>query len=51
MGALWNNYSRKKNNVNWPTTEIFGKPVMHYQEIPIRLMDNLILTNTMATVS
>ncbi len=51
IAAQLDNYSRKKNNVFWPTTEIFGRPVKNYQGIPIRELDNLILTNTQAVVS
>lgn len=51
IAAQLDNYSRKKNNVFWPTTEVFGRPVKQYQGIPIRELDNLILTNTQAVVS
>lgn len=51
IAAQLDNYSRKKNNVFWPTTEVFGRPVKNYQGIPIREIDNLILTNTQAVVS
>lgn len=51
IAAQLDNYSRKKNNVFWPTTEVFGRPVKDYQGIPIRELDNTILTNTQAVVS
>ncbi len=51
MGALFNNYSRSKNNVYWPTTEVFGRPVKDYQGIPIRELDDKIITNTQAVVT
>ncbi len=51
IAAQLDNYSRKKNNVFWPTTEVFGKPVKDYQGIPVRELDNTILTNTQAVVS
>jgi len=51
LGAQFTNYSRKKNNVNWPTTELFGKQVKDYMGIPIRELDNKILLNTCAVVS
>lgn len=51
VAAQLDNYSRKKNNVMWPTTEVFGRPVKNYQGIPIRELDNTILTNTQAVVS
>lgn len=51
IAAQLDNYSRKKNNVFWPTTEVFGRPVKQYQGIPIRELDNTILTNTQAVVS
>jgi hypothetical protein len=51
IAAQLDNYSRKKNNVFWPTTEVFGRPVKNYQGIPIRELDNTILTNTQAVVS
>jgi hypothetical protein len=51
LGAQFNNYSRKKNNVIWPTTEIFGRKVKDYQGIVIRELDNKILTNVLAVVS
>ena len=51
IAAQLDNYSRKKNNVFWPTTEVFGRPVKNYQGIPIRELDNAILTNTQAVVS
>ena len=51
LGAQLNNYSRTKNNVNWPTTEIFGRKPKDYQGIVIREIDPVIITNTMAVVS
>lgn len=51
LGAQLNNYSRKKNNVNWPTTEIFGRKPKDYQGIVIREMDVKILTDTQAVVN
>ena len=51
IAAQLDNYSRKKNNVMWPTTEVFGRQVKNYQGIPIRELDNTILTNTQAVVS
>lgn len=51
LGAQFTNYSRKKNNINWPTTELFGKKVKDYMGIPIRELDNKILLNTLAVVS
>jgi hypothetical protein len=51
IAAQLDNYSRKKNNVFWPTTEVFGRPVKVYQGIPIRELDNTILTNAQAVVS
>lgn len=51
IAAQLDNYSRKKNNVFWPTTEVFGRPVKNYQGIPVRELDNTILTNTQAVVS
>uniref|UniRef100_A0A6M3K0U1 Putative capsid protein n=1 Tax=viral metagenome TaxID=1070528 RepID=A0A6M3K0U1_9ZZZZ len=51
IAAQLDNYSRKKSNVFWPTTEVFGRPVKNYQGIPIRELDNTILTNTQAVVS
>ena len=51
LGAQFTNYSRKKNNINWPTTELFGKKVKDYMGIPIRELDNKILPNTLAVVS
>ena len=51
LGAQLNNYSRTKNNVNWPTTEIFGRKPKDYQGIVIRELDPKILTNTLAVVS
>jgi hypothetical protein len=51
MGALFNNYSRSKNNVYWPTTEVFGRPVKDYQGIVIRELDDKIITNVQAVVS
>ena len=51
IAAQLDNYSRKKNNVFWPTTEVFGRPVKNYQGIPIRELDTTILTNTQAVVS
>lgn len=51
IAAQLDNYSRKKHNVFWPTTEVFGRPVKMYQGIPIRELDTTILTNTQAVVS
>lgn len=52
VGALFGNYSRKKNNVIWPTTEVFGRKVKQYKDgIIIRELDDLIIPNTMAVVS
>ena len=52
LGAQFTNYSRRKNNINWPTTEIFGKKVKEYLGgIPIRELDNKILLDTNAVVS
>ena len=51
IAAQLDNYSRKKHNVFWPTTEVFGRPVKNYQGIPIRELDNTILTNVQAVVS
>lgn len=51
LGAQFNNYARKKNNVNWPTTEIFGKKPKDYQGIVMRELDDKIITNTQAVVS
>jgi hypothetical protein len=51
LGAQFTNYSRKKNNINWPTTELFGKKVKDYMGIAIRELDIKILTNTLAVVS
>ncbi len=51
IAAQLDNYSRKKSNVFWPTTEVFGRPVKQYQGIPIRELDTTILTNTQAVVS
>ena len=51
LGAQLTNYSRKKNNINWPTTELFGKKVKDYMGIPIRELDNKILLDTCAVVT
>ncbi len=51
LGAEFNNYSRKKNNVNWPTTEIFGRKPKDYQGIVMRELDDKIIKNTQAVVS
>lgn len=51
LGAQLTNYSRKKNNINWPTTELFGKKVKDYMGIPIRELDNKILLNTLNVVT
>ena len=51
IAAQLDNYSRSKHNVFWPTTEIFGRPVKNYQGIPIRELDNTILTNTQEGVT
>ncbi len=51
LGAQLTNYNRKKNNINWPTTELFGRKVKDYMGIPIRELDNKILLNTCAVVS
>ena len=52
LGAEINNYSRKKSNVNWPTTEIFGRQQKQYQNgMVIRELDDKIIKNTMAVVS
>lgn len=51
LGAQFTNYSRKKNNINWPTTELFGKKVKDYMGIPIRELDNKILLNTYNVVT
>lgn len=51
LGAQFNNYARKKNNVNWPTTEIFGRKPKDYQGIVMRELDIKILKNTLAVVS
>lgn len=49
--AQMNVYAEKKNNVNWGVTEIFGRPVKTFLEIPIRTLDKAIITNTQAVVS
>ena len=51
LHAQFTNYSRKKNNINWPTTELFGKMVPDYMGIPIRVLDNKILLDTYAVVT
>ena len=51
LGAEFNNYARKKNNVNWPTTEIFGKKPKDYLGIVIRELDDKIIKNTQAIVT
>jgi hypothetical protein len=51
IAAQLDNYSRKKNNVFWPTTEVFGRPVKNYQGIPVRELDNTILTNVQDVVT
>lgn len=49
--AQMNCYAEAKNNVNWGTTEIFGRPVKTFLEIPIRTLDKAIITNTQAVIS
>lgn len=45
-------YALNKSNVLWSTTEVFGRPVTAFQgQIPIRVIDDTILTNTLAVVS
>jgi hypothetical protein len=51
LGAQMNNYARKKFNVEWATTELFGRKVKDYMGIPVRELDNKIITNTLAVVS
>jgi len=44
-------YALKKNNILWPTTEIFGRRVKVFQDIPVRVIDTTVLTNTQAVVA
>ena len=44
-----NIYAAQKNNVQWPTTEVFGRPVPVFHEIPIRVTD--VISNKEAVVS
>jgi hypothetical protein len=45
-------YAKDKANVLWTTAEVFGRPVTTFQgQIPIRTIDDVVLTNTQAVVS
>lgn len=43
--------AKDKGNVNWTPVNVFGKPVMSFLGIPIRVLDETILTGTESAVS
>ena len=42
--------AKDKTNVNWSTNEIFGKPVRTFLGLPIRVLDETILTGTESAI-
>lgn len=51
IAAQMDIYALNKGNTQWPTTEVFGRQVKQWQNIPIRELDTTIIKNTQAVVS
>ncbi len=43
--------AKDKSNVDWTVQNVFGKPIMTFQGIPLRVLDETILTATESAVS
>lgn len=44
-------YAINKGNTQWPTMDVFGRPVKVFQGIPIRELDVTMITNSQSVVS
>ena len=52
VAAQMDIYALNKGNTQWPTTEIFGRHVKKFaNDIPIRVLENSILTSTQSVIS
>ena len=43
--------AKDKLNVNWSTAEVFGKPIRTFQGLPVRVLDDTILTASESAVA
>ena len=52
VSAQMDIYALNKTNIHWPTTELFGRHVKVFaDDIPVRVLENSILSSTQAVIS